>query len=198
MKIASALYGSPAVKEPGFARWLFLDGRAAWLWFALRMYVGYQWLEAGRHKIWPEQGSTWLESGDSLKGFWQGAVAIPEAGRPAITYDWYRDFLQYMLDNQWYTWFAKVIAVGEFAVGIALICGAFVGVAAFFGTFMNFNFMLAGTASTNPVLFGLAVLLILAWRTGGLIGADRWLLPTLKTPWQRVRMPQLRPQMHTG
>jgi hypothetical protein len=34
------------------------------------------------------------------------------------------------------------VAYGELLIGIALIGGAFVGIAAFFGAFMNFNFML--------------------------------------------------------
>ena len=88
-----------------------------------------------------------------------------------------------MLDNEWYTWFAKVIAVGEVLVGIGLIVGALTGIAAFFGALMNMSFMLAGSASTNPVLFTLSVLIILAWRVAGLIGLDRWLLPALGAPW---------------
>ena len=38
-----------------------------------------------------------------------------------------------MLDQQWYTWFAKLIAIGEALVGSGLIVGALVGLAAFFG-----------------------------------------------------------------
>src|SRR5215212_3197458 len=113
------------------------------------------------------------------------AAAIPEQGRPAITYDWFRQFLQFMLDNGWYTWFAKLIAFGELLVGLGLLVGALVGIAAFFGTVMNFSFMLAGSASSNPVLFGLAVFLVLAWKVAGFWGLDRWLLPALGTPWQR-------------
>ncbi|MCC6791616.1 MAG: hypothetical protein IT336_08030 [Thermomicrobiales bacterium] len=51
---------------------------------------------------------------------------------------------------------------------------------------MNFNFQLAGSASTNPVLFGLGVFLVLAWKTAGYLGVDRSLLPVLKTPWGRI------------
>jgi thiosulfate dehydrogenase [quinone] large subunit len=90
-----------------------------------------------------------------------------------------------MLDNGWYTWFAKLIAWGEVLVGLGLLVGALVGIAAFFGTVMNFSFMLAGSASSNPVLFGLAVFLVLAWKVAGYWGLDRWLLPMLRTPWQR-------------
>jgi hypothetical protein len=44
--------------------------------------------------------------------------------------------------------------------------------------------MLAGSASTNPVLLLLGILLVLAWKTAGYIGLDRFLLPMLGTPWR--------------
>lgn len=163
--------------------WKLLLGNVyfAILWMPLRFFVGREWLTAGEHKV---RDASW-GSGESLAGYWQGAVAIPEGGRPAITYGWYRDFLQYMLDHKWYTWFAEVIAWGEVLVGLGLLVGALVGIAAFFGTLMNFNFQLAGSASTNPVLFGLSVFLILAWKVAGYWGLDRYLLPKLGTPWHR-------------
>ena len=86
-------------------------------------------------------------------------------------YGWYHQFLGFMLQHHWYAWFGKLVAFGETAIGILLILGAFVGVVAFFGAFMNFNFMLAGSASTNPVLFTLAILLLLAWKIAGYYGA---------------------------
>jgi thiosulfate dehydrogenase [quinone] large subunit len=48
---------------------------------------------------------------------------------------------------------------------------------------MNMSFMLAGSASTNPVLFTLAILLMLAWQVAGYWGLDRFLLPLLGAPW---------------
>ena len=89
-----------------------------------------------------------------------------------------------LLDSGSYTWFAKLVVFGEIAVGIALILGIFVWFSAFMGAFMNWNFMMAGTASTNPVMLVLSILLILAWRTAGWIGLDRWLLVYIGTPWQ--------------
>jgi thiosulfate dehydrogenase [quinone] large subunit len=50
---------------------------------------------------------------------------------------------------------------------------------------MNMSFLLAGSASTNPVMFTLAVGLMLAWRVAGYYGLDRYLLPMLGTPWRR-------------
>lgn len=78
----------------------------------------------------------------------------------------------------------KVIAFGETAVGLGLIFGAFTGIAAVSGAFMNLNFMLAGSSSTNPVLLLLGFLIVLAWKTAGYIGLDRFLLPLLGTPWK--------------
>jgi thiosulfate dehydrogenase (quinone) large subunit len=81
----------------------------------------------------------------------------------------------------------KVIAFGETAVGLGLIFGAFTGIAAVAGAFMNLNYMLAGTTSTNPVLLLLGFLLVLAWKTAGYYGLDYFLLPRLGTPWRVQR-----------
>lgn len=170
------------------AGWKLLLGNIylAVLWLPIRFFVGHEWLAAGEHKIRDE---AWMSGGTALKAYWDRAIAIPEApARPAITYDWFRDFLQYMNNNEWYTWFAKLVAVGEFLVGLGLIVGALVGIAAFFGTVLNFNFLLAGTVSSNPVLFGLTVFLVLGWKVAGYIGLDRVLLPALGTPWHAGKL----------
>ncbi len=168
--------------DPPFIRILFNTTRFAWLWAILRVWLGYQWIDASLHKIGV---AAWTGNGAALKGFWEHAVQIPAPpARPAITFEWYRIFLQYLLDISAYTWFAKVVAYGELLIGVALVLGAFVGIAAFFGGLMNWNFMLAGSASTNPVLFLAAIVLILAWKVAGYYGLDRYLLPALGTPWQ--------------
>ena len=78
------------------------------------------------------------------------------------------------------------MAYGELLIGIGLILGAFTGVAAFFGGLMNWNFMMAGSGSTSPLLFVVAVGLILAWKVSGTIGADFFLLRWIGTPWRTV------------
>lgn len=168
--------------DPPIARRLFGSVRWAWIWIIPRLYVGYAWVTSGYGKL---GNPAWTQNGEALQGFWQRAIAIPEPpARPPIAFDWYRAFIQSLLDGGSYTWFAKLIVAGEILVGVALIAGAFVGIAAFVGGFMNWNFMMAGTASINPVLFTLSVLLILAWKTAGWWGLDRWLLELLGTPWQ--------------
>ena len=174
------------ITDPPVARALFSSTRWAWLWLIVRLYIGYTWLTSGWGKF---SNPAWVQTGEALKGFWARAVTIPEApARPLIAFDWYRAFIQSLLDSGSYVWFAKLVVAGEILIGLALILGAFTGIAAVFGAFMNWNFMMAGTASINPVLFFLAVLLILAWKTAGWWGLDRWLLPLLGTPWQPGRL----------
>lgn len=167
--------------DPAFVHFVFNDIRTAPVWLVLRLYLGLQWLDSGWGKVTDD---AWMDGGTALEAYWQRAVAVPDPpARPLIAYDWYRDFLQFMLDRGWYTWFAPLIAVGEVLVGIALIIGALTAVAAAFGLVMNTAFMLAGSASTNPVLGALSLLIILGWKVAGAWGADRYLLPALGAPW---------------
>jgi thiosulfate dehydrogenase [quinone] large subunit len=174
------------VEGPAVSRFLFSNTRAGILWLPVRLFVGFAFLEAGLHKLFPDgkaMGAGWLDGGASLLGYWKGAVAIPETGRPAISFEWYRDFLNFLISTDAQTWFGYVIVFGEIAVGIGLIFGALTGFAAFFGAVMNMSFLLAGSASTNPVLFTLAIGLMLAWKVAGYYGVDRWLLPRIGVPW---------------
>ena len=199
MAINRYLKGGVHVEDPPLAKALFANTKMAWFWLVVRLYVGYEWLEAGLHKY---SDPKWMTDGTALLGYWTNAVKVPAPpARAAITYDWFRSFLQFLIDNDTSVWFAKVVTFGEIAIGLGLIAGAFVGVAAFFGALMNMNFMLAGSASTNPVLFFLAVGLMLAWKVAGYYGADRVLLPILNTPWHGVKVEltdsePARPQAH--
>lgn len=179
------------VEGPAFSRYLFSNTRAGLLWLPVRLFVGFSFLEAGLEKLYPTGkavGAGWLDGGASLLGYWTRAVAIPEPpGRPAIAFEWYRDFLNVLINNDAQVWFGWLIVFGEIAVGVGLILGILTGFAAFFGALMNMSFLLAGSASTNPVLFTLGIGLILAWRIAGYYGVDRWLLPRLGVPW-RVRV----------
>jgi thiosulfate dehydrogenase [quinone] large subunit len=171
------------IEGPAFLHFLFNNRRAALIWLPIRLFVGFAWLEAGWHKF---TGTGWMDGGGALLGYWQHAVAIPApgAGSPSITFEWYRSFLQVLIDNNAQTWFAPLITFGEMAVGLGVLLGALTGIAAFFGAFMNMSFLLAGSASTNPIMFSLAVGLILAWKVAGYYGLDRYLLPALGAPWK--------------
>ena len=178
--------GTTEVPQPALSRFLFHDTRSAGLWLIVRLYVGLAWLEGGIHKINDAKGAWNYGNGSAILGYWKGAVAIPATGTPKISdeYGWYRSFLQLLIDNNAHTWFGALIAWGELLVGIGIIVGGLVGIAAFFGALMNMSFMLAGSASTNPVLFFLAILLMLGWQVAGYYGADRFILPLIGAPWR--------------
>ena len=170
------------VEDPPIARLLFNDTRLSWLWLPLRLYVGYEWFEAGREKM---VNPVWFgpTAGGAITGFVKGALAKTAGDHPDVT-GWYAGFLQNVVLPNAHVW-SYMITLGELLVGIALILGAFTGIAAFFGSFMNANYLLSGTVSTNPILFFIATFLVLAWKTSGWIGLDRILLPALGTPWRR-------------
>ena len=175
--------GQP-LEAPSFISMLFNDKRFSILWLVVRGWLGWQWIGSGLPKL---QNPAWMQTGEALRGFWMGAVQIPADGRPPIAFDWYRTFLQAMLDAQAYTWFAKLIAVSEFVIGVALILGVFVGLTALIGGFLNWNFIMAGSASVNGVFLGLAFLLVLAWKIAGYLGVDYFLLPRLAELWMRPK-----------
>jgi thiosulfate dehydrogenase [quinone] large subunit len=172
------------ITDPPLAQFLFNDTRLAPVWLVIRVLLGWAWLQPAMAKL---NSPEWMQTGEALKGFWANALKVSESGKPTIAFDWYRNFIQGMLDSGSYVWFAKVVAVGEFLVGVFLIIGMFVGIAAFFGAFMNWNYIMAGSASTNPLLFLAAIVLILAWKTAGYYGLDHFILPLLGTPWTPVR-----------
>jgi thiosulfate dehydrogenase (quinone) large subunit len=168
------------IPEPALSKLLFADIRLSWFWLIVRIYVGYEWFLAGWEKI---HNSVWVgeKSGTALQGFIMGALKKSGGAHPDV-YGWYAEFLKsFVLPHA--STFSQIVAFGEVTVGIGLILGLFTGLAAFFGAFMNMNYLFAGTVSINPMLFLLELLLILAWRVAGIIGLDRFILPLLGTPW---------------
>ena len=169
------------IPEPPITRFLFADTRIAPLWTIIRLYVGYEWLAAGWGKLTNPAG-VWVgaKSGAAVTGFIQGALAKTGGEHPDVS-GWYAWFLQNVaLPNA--AVFSYMVTFGEILVGIALILGLLTGIAAFFGGFMNASYLLAGTVSTNPLLFIFATWLVLAWRVAGWWGLDRWVLPLLGVP----------------
>ena len=168
------------VQEPSIVTKLLNHPLAAWLWLPIRVWLGWQWLKAGYEKV---INPAWLQTGAGLKGFLVGATTVSAAGKTAVYYAWYGTFLKLLVSSGSYVWMAKVVSIGEVLVGIALILGMFTGFAAFFAGFMNFNYLMAGAVSVNPVFMVLAVTLLLAWKVSGYIGVDYFLVPHVGALW---------------
>lgn len=139
------------------------------VWTAVRIWLGIQWIEAGWHKV---------ADGFDASGFMKGAIANATGDHPAVQ-AWYAAFLEnFALPNAGL--FSTLVAWGEVLVGIGLIVGAATIPALLAGAFMNLNFLLAGTTSTNPILYTVAIILLFAGTASYYYGADRFLVPYIK------------------
>lgn len=183
----SGAYGERVmrIEDPPIARALFGDTRWAWIWAILRLYLGWEWLSHGWAKFW---SPVWIgnKAGTAMTGFVTKALSKTEGQFPDVQ-GWYAWFLQNAVLPHPVLW-SYLIVLGEILVGAALIVGLFSGIAAFFGSLMNMNFLLAGAVSVNPILFAIATWLVLAWKTAGWWGLDRWALPLVGAPWSPGRI----------
>jgi thiosulfate dehydrogenase [quinone] large subunit len=174
------------ISEPRISKILFSGTRAGWIWLVLRLYLGYQWLNAGIEKIMDPK---WIgtQVGSALTGFLRNSL-WSVAGTPSSTISpWYWFFANSIVIPHTVL-FSYLITYGEIAIGVALTLGAFTGIAAFFSAFLNFNYLFAGIVSVNPLFIIIELFLILAWRNAGWIGLDRWLLKQLGVPWEPGKM----------
>jgi len=148
----------------------FLKGpKMAVVWTVLRIWLGIQWIEAGFHK---------MTGGFDAGGFLQGALAQAGGDHPAVQ-GWYAAFLQgFAVPNV--ELFNVLIPWGECLVGLGLILGAATIPALLAGAFMNLNFLLAGTVSTNPILYTAAIILLFTGAAGYYYGVDRFAIPYVK------------------
>ena len=172
----------PAAHALVLSRWLYQSREASLLWLVVRLWLGYQWLNAGYQKIWgSEHSAFWFGGGAGVKGFATAGVLGSTAGKGGASYGWWAAFLHnFVIPNA--SWIAKLVAGGELLIGIGLILGLLTGAAAFAGLLLNLTYMFSGSAGVNPMYAILGVLLVLAWRNAGWVGLDRLVLKNSWTP----------------
>jgi thiosulfate dehydrogenase [quinone] large subunit len=171
-----------------FTDWLFRAKAASVLWLAVRLWLGYEWLNAGYQKIWGSESAVfWNHDGVAVKGYAATAVARSAAGMSGgASYGWWAGFLHnFVIPNS--AWIAKLIAIAEVAIGAALLVGLFTGLAAVGGVALNMTYMLSGTAGVNPVYALAGLFLILAWRNAGYLGLDHFVFPWIRHHLHRER-----------
>ncbi|WP_019913034.1 DoxX family protein [Paenibacillus sp. HW567] len=152
-----------------FNNWFRNNKAAMVLLTIVRIYVGYQWIEAGWHK---------LTGGFDASGFLKGAIA-KSVGEDASVQAWWANFLQHAaLPNV--SFFNVLIPYGEFLVGLGLILGTFTTFAALMGLVMNASYLLSGTISTNVQLLLMEFIIVVSAANAGKIGLDYWVLPYLR------------------
>ena len=159
------------------ADWLYRSHEASVLWLVVRLWLGYQWLNAGYQKIWgSEHAAFWFGGGAGVKGFATAGVLGSTAGKGGgASYGWWAAFLHnFVIPNA--SWIAKLVSLGELLIGVALILGFLTGFAAAAGLLLNLTYLFTGSAGVNPMFGILGILLILAWRNAGWFGLDRFVL----------------------
>ena len=186
-------------EEPAFAKFIFSSPKMAIVWLIVRLYVGWQWLDAGWAKFSGEEAGWWgADAGKGMTGFVTGAINNAYTAKPTVLpgYAW---FLTHFVQPYTVAW-SYAITVGEILVGLGLIFGLFTGIAAFFGGLMNVDYLFAGSlgsGAVNPPLFVLATALVLAWRVAGYIGLDFFALPMVGVPGQRGKLFSHEPRVAT-
>ncbi len=151
-----------------FVRWLRESNVSAILLTLLRLYLGYNWMTAGYHK---------LADGFDASGFLTNATKNPVKGPDgASVYGWYVSFLKnFALPNV--EIFNVIVPMGEFLIGLGLILGCLTTAAAFFALLMNYSFFLAGTVSHNPTDIFFGTIILFAGYNAGRFGLDRFVVP---------------------
>jgi thiosulfate dehydrogenase [quinone] large subunit len=165
------------------SEWLYRSHQASVVWLLVRIWLGYQWIDAGYQKIWgSERSAFWFGNGAGVKGFATAGVAGSASGKGGASYGWWAAFLHnFVIPNS--AWIAKVVSLAEILIGLAILLGLFTGAAAAAGLSLNVVYMFSGSAGVNPMYAILSVLLVLAWRNAGWLGLDRVALPA----WRRLR-----------
>lgn len=153
--------------------WLRNNVYAAGLLTILRIYLGFEWMIDGWHKLTGDKAF-------DAAGFIKGAIAKPVVGPDKTElYPMFTSFLNgFALPNV--KLFNLIVPWGEFLVGVGLLLGVLTTAAVFFGMLMNFMYMFAGTVSTNPWMVLIGFFIIAAGYNAGRFGGDYWVVPWIR------------------
>ena len=164
VSLVPSLLGDPsAASVPRFIHWIQRSKIAAVIWTAMRVWLGIMWIEAGVAKLWGAENSAFLHSGAP------GVAGLAAHGVPA--YSWWGSFLHgFVVPNA--GWIGVLVAVAEFAIGVALVLGFFTPIAAIGSLLLLFTYMMSGVASVCAFYALFAVVLLAMWPTAGWIGLD--------------------------
>jgi thiosulfate dehydrogenase [quinone] large subunit len=158
------LLGEPsAINTPRLLEWLRGSKVMAIGWTAMRIWLGVMWIQAGVAKLWGAENAAFLHNnGAGVAGFASHGVAA---------YSWWGSFLHsFVVPNA--GWIAILVAVSEFAIGVALALGLFTRLAALGSLALLFTYVMSGTASVCAFYALFALVILATWRTSSWIGVD--------------------------
>ena len=132
-------------------------------WTALRVWLGVMWIQAGVSKLWGAENPSFLHhNGVAVAGF--AAHGVP-------AYSWWGTFLHsFVVPNA--GWIAVLVAISEFAIGVALALGLFTRLAALGSLALLFTYVMSGTASVCAFYALVALVILATWRTSSWLGVD--------------------------
>lgn len=158
------LIGDPSkVKTPRSLYWLQRSKLAALVWNAMRIWLGVMWLQAGIAKIWGAENPAFMHNG--------GAGVAGFAAHATAAYSWWGSFLHsFVVPNA--GWIGVLVAVAEFAIGVALVLGLLTPLACLGSLLLLFTYVMSGTASVCAFYALFAVVILAMWRTSSWIGVD--------------------------
>lgn len=156
-------------QDPATLASLFANTRVAPVWLAARMYVGWAWLVAGWHLT---RQPDWASESSALH---QTLMSRDHGTGSEIT----AQLVAWGVAD----WITRSTAIGLTVAGIAVLLGLATGIAAFAGVMFSVNVILSDSIIFGPEVFAMAMLLVLAWKTAGWFGLDRWVLPMIGAPW---------------
>lgn len=156
--------GEPAKRDnPQVWEWIKSSKILAVGWTAMRVWLGAMWIQAGVAKLWGAENPAFLHNNGA------GVAGFAAHGAPAYT--WWGSFLHsFVVPNA--GWIAILVAVAEFAIGVALCAGWFTRIAALGSLALLFTYVMSGTASVCAWYALFAIVILTMWRTASWLGVD--------------------------
>jgi thiosulfate dehydrogenase [quinone] large subunit len=159
-----AVIGDPAKRTSLRAwEWVKESKVLAVGWLAMRVWLGIMWIQAGSAKLFGAEAAGFIHNNGA------GVAGFAAHGIPAYT--WWGSFLHsFVVPNA--GWIGVLVAVAEFAIGVALVAGLFTRIAALGSLALLFTYVMSGTASVCAFYALFAIVILTMWRTSSWIGID--------------------------
>jgi thiosulfate dehydrogenase (quinone) large subunit len=149
------------------------------LWALARIWVGWQFLDAGLAKI-GAPAWTGARAGAQIRQLLGTASSAKMTGGPHATvlgpYAW---AIRHLFLPEAAP-LAYMVTAAEVGIGAALILGLCTRAAAAGGACLNLLYLLAGSVGVNPLMLSIELAVALVGTTAGLIGVDAFLQPALR------------------